>query len=218
MPLLHGQQYALRLDYERGSDRDILSGYLDRYSSRYLVVFETASDENPHVHCIFWSESKLAALRKAFKERFPSKVGNGAYSLKECDASFDDYVAYMCKGKSKDDAPVVEMRMGLEYTDEALEDAHNRYWVVNAEIGQRKRARYSEKLGIVEAVEKLAKEKGLRPSERSEIAKIYIRLKKESKRGISIFQARSVVNTVALLLDDTGNAEEELALEIARFA
>lgn len=209
-------QYALRMDYDRSADRGTLSDYLASNSSRYLVVFETAEGENPHVHAIFYSEKKLAALRKAFQRAFPSKNGNGSYSMKACDEKFEDYIAYMCKGASREDPPVVELRQGLDYTDAAIESAHGRYWVNNDAIMEARRAR-SVKLDIVEAVEKVAKENGVRSHERAEVAKIYIRMKKAQKKGINLFQARAVVNTVCVLLDDTGVREEELALEIARF-
>lgn len=212
----HGQQYALRMDYTRDSDRGRLSDFLSRNSPRYLVVFETADGENPHIHAIFYSEGRLASLRQAFRRAFEDKTGNGAYSLKECDQEFGDYIQYMCKGPDAGTMPTVEMRQGLEYTDEEIEAAHLRYWVNNDAIMEARRARKVTK-DIVEAVEAEAKAKGVRSSDRVGIAKIYIRMKVAAKKGINIFQAKAVVNTVAVLLDDENIREEELALEIARF-
>lgn len=209
-------QYALRLDFDRDVDRSPLSRWLDGNSNRYLVVFETAEGENPHVHAIFHSDKTIATLRQSFKRAFPSKTGNGAYSLKACDEDYDGYIRYMCKGQARGQGPDVVMRMGLEYSEDAIASAHDMYWV-NAEAIERARAarRKAAKLDIVEAVEKVAKEKGVRSHERKEVAKIYIRMKKEQKKGINVFQARAVVNTVCVLLDDTGDAEEELAAHIA---
>lgn len=209
-------QYALRMDYNRDVDRGALSNWLSSNAGRFLVVFETAEGENPHIHAIFYSEKKLAALRASFKRAFEDKVGNGAYSMKECTADFQGYIDYMCKGTSADDGPVVEMRQGIEYTEEAIDAAHGRYWVNNEALMAARRAR-NVRMDVVEVIEKECKEKGVRSHDRAEIAKIYIRMKVSAKKGINVFQARSVVNTVSVLLDDTGNREEELAAEIARF-
>lgn len=211
-----GQQYALRMDYDRGVDRGALSAYLGSNAARYLVVYETADGENPHVHAIFYSEKTLAALRKAFQRAFPAKNGNAAYSLKACDEEFSGYINYMCKGADRDTLPVVELRQGLEYTDDEIEAAHDRYWVNNEAIAAARKARKLN-MDIVEAVEKEAKDKGVRSDDRVSIAKIYIRMKRAAKKGINVFQAKAVVNTVSMLLDDTGVREEELAIEIARF-
>lgn len=208
-------QYALRLDYDRGVDRQPLSDWLSSNSSRFLVVFETAEGENPHVHVILFSPKTLPALRKSFQRAFPNKNGNGAYSLKICSVEFQGYIDYMCKGVNATTGPHVEMRQGLEYTDDAVRAAHGRYWVNNEALLAARRAR-AIKMDVVEAIEKECKEKGVRSHDRKEIAKIYIRMKVTAKKGINLFQARAVVNTVSILLDDSGEREDELAGEIAR--
>lgn len=208
-------QYALRMDYDRTVDRGPLSNWLSANSARFLVVFETAEGENPHVHVILFSEKTLAALRASFKRAFEGKVGNGAYSLKLCSVDFEGYIRYMCKGVNAATGPHVEMRQGLEYTDDAIKAAHGMYWVNNDALLAARRAR-AVKMDVVEAIEKECKDKGVRSHDRVEIAKIYIRMKVTAKKGINVFQARSVVNTVSILLDDSGERETELAGEIAR--
>lgn len=210
-------QFALRMDYDRDADRGTLSHWVSANADRYLVVFETADGENPHIHAIIHSTKTIATLRASFKRAFPTKTGNASYSLKKCDKEFRDYELYMCKGVDRDTPPVVEMRQGLEYTDEAIAEAHGKYWVNNAAIQQAREERKNAlKLDIVEAVEKVCKEKGVRSHDRKGIALVYIRMKVRSKRGINLFQARAVVNTVSCLLDDTGDTEEDLASHIAQ--
>lgn len=203
--------YALRMDYEE-ADRQDLSAWLSSAGGAFLCVFETASGENPHVHAVIYSEKKLAALRKSFQRSFPGKNGNGAYSLKICDDDVDAYMRYMCKGASRDDPPVVLFQQGLDYTPELVEAAHGRYWVNADAIKANKRKRVVCST-IVEELEKLCKDKGVRS--RDAIALEYVRLYKDGRKAINIFHGRGVVNTVAVLLDESGDVAQSLAAQIA---
>lgn len=200
--------YALRVD---GDGNDVVA-YLDRYSSNYFVVREDTGD-NQHVHVFFVSDSKLSALRKAAQRLWS---GNGAYSLKECASDYHDYLVYLCKGESESVKPVLVARQGLEYTDEWIDERHAEYWVNNAKIveNRQKRKRMRES-NIVEKVEEAAKNLGLRWTDREEIAKVYIRMYKDCRKGINVFHAKSVVNTVACLLCEDDSAVNDLACRIA---
>lgn len=200
--------YALRVD---GDGHDVVD-YLDRYSSNYFVVREDSGD-NQHVHVFFVSDSRVAALRKAAQRLW---TGNGSYSLKECAEDYHDYLVYLCKGESESVKPVVVARQGLDYTEEWVEARHAEYWVNNAKIveNRQKRKRLRES-NIVEKVEEAAKNLGLRWTDREEIAKVYIRMYKDCRKGINVFHAKSVVNTVACLLCEDESAVNDLACRIA---
>lgn len=205
--------FALRLDVEP-RDKDSVKSWLDRNSKGYFVVHETVHGENDHIHAVIETDKNLNALRVSFKRAFPNKIGNGQYSLKECDADVENYMLYMCKGDSVDDMPVVWLRNGLLYTDDKIKEWHNRYWVNNEQLTRNKRKR-AESGNMVERLERLAKEKGLRSDQKDEIAKLYIKEYVQMRKGINVFAARAVVNTVSVLLDeDRGQAEALLACQI----
>lgn len=210
-----GLHYALRMDVSASEEeKPRLSTWLSANASGFLVVFEQAPNENDHIHAVLYSDKKLDALRKSFKRAFPEKAGNGGYSMKKCDDDVEAYMRYMCKGAGVDAPPEVWARQGLEYDDQKVEAAHEAYWV-NAEAlrsNKRKRAKIGT---IVEELEALCKQKGVRKDDKVGIAREYIRFYRDARKGINVFQARAVVNTVALLLDDTGKFEEELANQIA---
>lgn len=209
------QHYAVRVDVS-DADRDNLSRWCSANGSAFLCVYEEAADENPHVHIVLFSNKNIRAIRESFRRTFPDKTGNGAYSIKVCDDDTDAYMRYMCKGKSKDDQPEVWFRQGLEYSVGAVVDAHERYWVNNEALAQNRRVR--QRTGnIVEELERICKSKGVSKSDRTAIAKEYIRLYRDARKGINVFQARAVVNTVQLLLDDNGDQEEVLAGQIANY-
>lgn len=180
----------------------------------YLLVFETADGENPHVHAIIHTSDNLKKIRNSFTRKFTGHTGNKAYSLKKCDDEFEAYIRYMCKGSSATDEPVVWAQCGLKYTEEVIRDAHGMYWVNNRAIQINKaKAVKVEKLKPVELVEREAKKLGLKGHDREGIARVYIRLWRDARKPINVYAARGVVNTVSLLLD--GGAEEDLARKIS---
>lgn len=210
-------RHALRMDWDDSKDYQRMSQWLAAVATCYFVVFECHSGENPHVHAIYETDKTLNACRVSFKRKFDDKVGNGSYSLKECDDDIDAYMRYMCKGNSKDDLPDVKIRQGLEYTDDKIKEWHDKYWVNNASLAENKKKRKLVRSGetAVETVERLCKEQGVRKSDREGIAKVYIRLCKDGRKPINTFAAKAIVNTVCLLLDDTDDNLEQLARCIA---
>lgn len=89
---------------------------------------------------------------------------------------------------------------------------HDQYWVNNDALlsNRRKRA-----MNMVERLEAECKEKQIRWTDRQAIAAEYVRLQKDARKPINSFAARATVNTVACLLDDSGEAAQQLAIEIA---
>jgi len=212
---MSGQHYALRMDVSAAEDEKArLSEWLSANGTGFLVVFEQAANENDHVHVVLYTEKRLDALRKSFKRAFPEKTGNGGYSVKACDDDVDAYMRYMCKGADEHSQPEVWCRQGLEYSVEKVVSAHEAYWVNNAALQQNKRKRVKTNT-IVEELEQHCKRKGVTKGDRVAVAREYIRIYRDARKGINTFHAKAVINTVCILLDDTGRLEEELAQFIA---
>lgn len=211
------KRYALRVDVHDVT-KDKLSTWLSANCNGWICAYEEAKDENKHVHLILDSVKTLKAVRSSFVREFPENAGNKGYSLKLCDDDFAAYIRYICKGNSKTEPPVIWSRQGLLYTDEAVQDAWQKYWVNNASLEENRAKRAKvEKESIIDQVERLCKSKGVRSHDRCEIAKCYIRLFRDARKGINVFAARAVINTVSLLLDgeENSSAENLLANKIA---
>jgi len=205
--------YALRADVIGDSFKEDLCAWIKQWDS-YLLCYETAEGENPHVHAIIHTAHTLKKIRNSFTFKFKEHTGNKAYSLKKCDDEFEAYIRYICKGVTKDDEPVIWGKCGLKYTAEVIKDAHGMYWVNNQAIQINKAKTIKvERLRPVELVEKECKKLGLKGHDREGIAGVYIRLWRDARKPINVYAARGVVNTVSLLLD--GGSEEDLARKIA---
>lgn len=210
--------FALRLDVI-GDTQELfsnISAWLSEVAESWLVVRENL-ENNDHTHMFIVSEKTIKAIRSSLVRRFKSHVGNEAYSLKQCAADYADYVQYMCKGAGEEFLPEVVSHQGLDYEPEQIAALHAAYWDRDAELNARKRARLEKscKGSIVEQVEAACKRSKVAAYDRKGIALEYIRLYKAKRKGISIFHAKSVVNTVSLLLDDGVDNEEMLAADIA---
>lgn len=211
------RKYAIRMDVEdTGAWKKRVSEWFSANGNGYIVVFETAGEdgENKHIHAILDSIKSDKQLRNALTRAFPECVGNKGYSLKLCGDDYEAYIRYICKGDSEADPPVVWTKQGLKYTAEDINEAHAKYWVNNAALVENSaKRRKVEKENIVEQVEKLAKGAGLKGHERVEVARLYIKLFRDARKGINVFAAKAVVNTVCCLLE--GSSEDFLASKIA---
>lgn len=205
-------RYALRADVDE-SFRKRISDWCSKVADGFIVAYEVEG-ENRHIHAILDSSKEIKKLRSDFTRSFPECVGNKGYSLKECDDNYDAYIRYICKGVNKDIGPVIWCHQGLMYGRSEIDEAHQKYWVNNESLVEnaKKRAKV-EKESIVDQVEKLAKAKGLKGFDRVGVANIYINLFRDARKGINVFAARAVVNTVCCLLE--GSGQEELAHKIA---
>lgn len=208
------RKFALRADVFEGFKARLIA-WLSVVALGWIVAFETAG-ENRHVHLILDSCYDIKKLRNSFTHAFKECVGNKGYSLKLCDDDFDAYIRYICKGDDKDTPPVIWSRQGLGYTDAAIKLAHEMYWVNNdALIANSKKRKAVEKENIVEQVEKESKRLGIKAYDRVGVARVYIRLFRDARKGINVFAARAIVNTVCLLLDNGDSSETMLAQKIA---
>lgn len=209
--------FALRCDYSRDADKQRLSDWCSANADSFVFVYEEVDGENPHVHGLLYSSKTIDALRKSFKRVFEEKRGNGAYSLKPCTGDVDSYLAYICKGADSETPPVAEISQGLVFSGECLTEAHERYWDVNSRLRQAAKERADSKgANMVEVVEKLCREEGVRSYDRKGIARVYIRVMKRARKAINIFAARAVVNGVVVALDEEdGGATEDIVTSIA---
>jgi len=210
----NARKYALRVDVFEGFKSRLIA-WLGIVALGWIVAYE-CEGLNKHVHLIVDSAYDIKKLRNSFTRTFSECVGNKGYSLKICDDDFDAYIRYICKGPDKELEPIIWSRQGLLYTDAAIKDAHSRYWVNNdALISNSKKRKAVEKENIVEQVEKEAKRMKLKAHERVEVAKIYMRMFRDARKGINVFAARAIVNTVCLLLEGSDSSESMLAQKIA---
>jgi len=207
-------RYALRLDvFNTDVFKSRVSTWLSANGNGFIAAYEVAND-NHHIHVILDSVKSMKVLRSSLTRSFPECVGNKGYSMKVCDDDYEAYIRYICKGEDKSMPPVIWCRQGLLYTPEHIEKAHEAYWVNNTALVENARKRVKvEKENIVEQVEKEAKKRGLKGHQRVEVAQIYIRLFRDARKGINVFAARAVVNTVCCLLE--GSGEDYLASKIA---
>lgn len=204
-------RYAIRMDVIDSMKKRV-SEWLSGAGNGFICVKEVSGD-NHHVHIILDSVKSIKVLRSSLTRSFPECVGNKGYSLKFCDDDYEAYIRYICKGEPGV-PPVVWCNQGLRYTAEDIEKAHEMYWVNNEALQENAKKRVKvAKENIVEQVEKAAKAAGLKGHDRLGVAKIYIRLFRDARKGINVFAARAVVNTVCCLLE--GSGEDYLASKIA---
>lgn len=206
---------AFRADVKDGV-REKLSSWLSQNASSFLVVYEDPNG-NPHVHGIIQADcDNIRGIRQSFTRRFPELVGNSGYSMKLCDDNFDAYIRYICKGVDVDHPPVVWFRQGLDYSEEVVLAAHKKYYVNQAAVKENaeKRAKV-DKESIIEQIEKECKRKKIKGYDRVEIAKVYLNLFRDARKGVNLFAAKAVVNTVSMLLEGGDAEKESLARKIA---
>lgn len=210
----NARKFALRADVFDGFKARLVQ-WLGLVAFGWIVAYE-CEGLNKHVHLILDSGYDIKKLRNSFTRTFSECVGNKGYSLKLCDDDYDAYIRYICKGPERDIEPIIWSRQGLLYTDEAIKAAHAQYWVNNeALITNSKKRKAVEKENIVEQVEKKAKELKLKAYDRVGVAQVYIRMFRDARKGINVFAARAIVNTVCLLLEGGDASETALAQKIA---
>lgn len=209
------RQFALRADVTDGF-RSQLEAFLTKVADGYIVAYETAEGENPHVHVILTSTRTLKAVRSHFSRFCPDHKGNAMYSLKVCDDDHEAYIRYICKGGGRTVPPTIWSRQGLEFSEESIAAAHLAYYVnqeaVIANAAKRKRV---ESANIVEQVESICKARGYKGFDRKAIAGVYLDLFRDARKGINIFAAKACVNTVCLLLDGSDCPRGELLIKIS---
>jgi len=207
---------ALRADVSDNM-KERLSKFMSEQADGFIVAREVVEGENPHIHAILelGHGRTLKSVRSAWTRAFPECVGNKGYSLKVCDDDWSAYVRYICKG-TKDTPPVIWCWCGMDYNQDVIKSAWEKYWVNNAALEENRVKRVGvEKGNVIEQLEKVCKGKGFKGGDRKEVALEYIRMFRDARKGINVFAARAVVNTVCCLLDGGDSAAESLAWKIA---
>lgn len=208
------QRFALRADLSP-SAKEKVSEWCSKHADGFIVAYEVAG-ENTHIHAILETAKNLKSLRNFWTRAFPECTGNKGYSLKLCDDNYEAYIRYICKGGSKDAEPSIWCHQGLHYTAQAIKDAHAKYWVNNDAIAENARKRVKvEKENVIEQLERSCKAKGITGSERVRVAECYIALFTEARKGINVYAAKAVVNTVCCLLEGCEPAQRDLAYKIS---
>lgn len=115
--------YHLRIHYGDLSLNDVISFIKDK-SLVNIIVHETESSR-PHIHCVILPNKTVSTFRQQMLVKFPSIKGNGVYSL-EMVKDFDKMVRYCCKGE-QDVMPDVKHSV---YTEEQIEEFHDKYWEI----------------------------------------------------------------------------------------
>jgi len=208
-------RFALRADVKDGF-RPKLDVFLGKCATGFIVAYETADGENPHIHAIFDAEKSLKAVRNLFVRTCDDHKGQKDYSLKVCDDNWEAYIRYICKGINKDSPPVIWTRQGLDYTPEVISAAHKAYYVNQDSVDQdNKKKRKLDGGSVIHQIEAICKEKGYKSYQREDIAGVYLDMFRDARKGINVFAARAVVNTVCLLLDDPDCQRRALASKIA---
>lgn len=205
---------SLRLDVVPETKEKLLK-WLPKVADAWIVAFEE-HEGNPHVHLVLHCRGTEKNVRNQVVRTFGVK-GNSGYSLKACYEDVSGYIRYICKGVDKETAPVIWSKQGLEYTDEAIKDAHAKFWCNNEALRENASKRRKLKENVVEEVERLCKAKGVKAYERSEVARVYISLYKTARKAINVYAGRAVINTVCLLLEGGDQEEAALAVKLSEY-
>lgn len=184
---------AIRVDLKTDGDSSAILALLDSLGGSYWVVREGGTT-NAHAHIHWKGDKTLPAVRAAFKRKFPGHVGNGGYSIKQCDADVEGYDRYMAKGDTEDSDPIILGRQGIPYTLEAIAQWHTDYWEVNQELLKKRRKKL--KGAVADQLLQRCRDKGL--ASKGAIGREYLSMVKESNMSLNIFAGKAAINTVWL--------------------
>jgi len=194
--------YAVRVDAPLGmSDMEpkIKKWLLKMGSEKSFFVMEDVEGNNLHIQglTLIPTKHKKAAVRTYLKTCVwgkGAKVDNGHYSLKILkpedpqEFPFRQYEQYLCKGKHDDLPRVVESITTLAYyTDGLVNEYHDLYWTVAAQLKKRKLRLYDEVLD---------KSKRGRFERREEIARVVFDIYLEQEKPMNVTSMRGLANLV----------------------
>lgn len=181
--------------------------YLEEKGVSGWCVRENVNGENEHWHWYIESDAwtNIKAFRVALTRAVPELKGNGSYSAKETDETVDRYWAYMAKGDSEGAGIIAVWRHGLLWTDDYLEELHQRYWTEN-HVFKKQKLRH-----VDEVVLERCMEKKLEYDNVLEISKVYIKELFSRNKPINLFSVRSHCNLISLkLAPDVDTAVDKL--------
>ena len=170
----------------------------------YLIVRETGKDdENPHFHIAAeLKDGKTIQSFRTFLNREGIK-GNEAYSLKKGNPEkMDRHFTYLCKGTDAKTPPDVISRHP-DFTDEVIDQRHQIYWQVNAQLPKKKRKTESvtaaaDQIALL-CKQRIAHSKAESLSE-DEIIDIAVAWQHANRKTLNDFFLKSVINHVTYTL------------------
>lgn len=211
--------YALRytlIDAE--TDAGVLR-WITQKSPGHLVIQHPADEDvqQDHWHALLWVNVKLDALRKNWSKLNPNVRGNQAYSLTEIKAKGEDdpveaYERYMCHAACEGSRVHVVSSSGIKYTEEWFVEQNQAFYAKRKEY-KATQAKKAEAPNLVNQLFETAFNAGL--TDRRDIALALVRMYAKQRRPLNTFYARSVVNTVWVLVHGR-EAEQALVDEICR--
>lgn len=197
-------RFALRTD---GHFEKVKSFVESKGFSGYAV--REVADDNEHWHWFLEGNVKPNSFRVLLKRSVPEFVGNGSYSVKQCDADVERYHRYCLKGEGSGAGYEVVWRNGLLWTDERFEELHRGYW---EEHDKAKKQR--ERGSIVDVVLEECRRTAVKYDNRNKIAELYIRECVRRKKAINKFLVKSQCLLITTLLCPDDTAIVNLAAEV----
>lgn len=96
MDMWENPGFFLSLDIS-GNLQQRLVEFINSQNPEYILALPHSGEhnDNPHIHAIFSSDTKLDAMRKRFKKAFPDVKGSGAYSLRLWDGRLKGAGSYL---------------------------------------------------------------------------------------------------------------------------
>lgn len=189
-------RYALRIDSNFSEVRDLVVA-----KSFTVFAVREVADQNEHWHFYLEGSIKLNSFRASLKRAVPALVGNGRYSVKQCDADVEKYFRYCLKGEGNGAGYEIAWRTGLLWTDDRFEELHQAYWDENEKLKKKLRSG-----PIVDSVVDECKRTAVDWNDRVKISELYIRELVRRKKPINKFVIKSQCLLVSSLLcpDDSG--------------
>lgn len=181
--------YAVRIHELADGSRDRLRVFTQGIDGSYIFAREvdaTRAHYQGWVRC----DVKPQALRARLKKTFPECVGNKGYSITQV-KDFEAYSRYILKG-TREEMAVIVAHCGIEVSDEFLASEHRAYWSTRADRPERSNR------AIVDEVEEWARAQAWDHVDEHvyDVAQKVADVITGKKKGLSVFYARSVVNTV----------------------
>jgi hypothetical protein len=176
----------------------IVLGNMDK-GQPYLVVRETGeNDQNPHFHFAghLADGHTIQSLRTRLN-RLGIK-GNEAYSLKKGDANkMDTHFTYLCKGASVEAQPEIIARSPY-FEDVVVQDRHETFWQVNAQLPKKKRK--TESVSAADAISRICfdtmNHNGGQKLLEDDIIDIAVDWVHKNRKTLNDFYLRSLINHV----------------------
>jgi len=113
-----------------------------------LVVKEIDANRE-HLHCNIHFPLTKSTFGQQFKKVFPKYEGNTDFGITQIKC-IEDMDAYICKGDSREDMPVILAQQGHYKDNNLIRACHVRYWDKNDELKANSKKKKKEYVSFVE--------------------------------------------------------------------